>query len=86
MKKLVLMNDTDPEITRKMCKMIQLKSPEERLKMGCSMNETSRYLVTQAILKKEPDLSTTRLRQEIFLRYYGNDFNLESREKILRQL
>lgn len=86
MKKLVLMNDTNPEIVGKMCKMIQLKSPEERVKMGCSMNETSRYLVTQAILKKDPNLSTAMLRQEIFLRYYGSDFNSDNREKILRQL
>ena len=78
------MNDTDDKITEKMHEMIRLKSPEERLKMGCSMNETSRILVTQAILRKHPNISNARLRRELFLKFYGDDFDVETREKILR--
>ncbi|NGX61861.1 MAG: hypothetical protein K940chlam9_01350 [Chlamydiae bacterium] len=80
------MNDTHPEITKKIREMIQSKTPEERLKMGCSMNETSRYLVTQFILRENPNISQKELRQEIFLKYYGPDFDPVTRAKILEQL
>jgi hypothetical protein len=80
------MNDTPDHITRKMAEMIQAKEPMERLKMGCSMYATSRYVVTQAILRNNPGISQTRLRQELFLKFYGNDFDTVTREKILKHL
>jgi len=80
------MDDTTPELTEKICAMFQKKTPSERLKMGCSMHETSKYLVTRAILENTPHISEEGLRQELFLKFYGNDFNAEQREKILRHL
>jgi len=80
------MDDTTPEMTQKMCEMIQAKSPAERCKMGCSMCETSRYLVTQAILRDNPRISKTALRQELFLKFYGSDFDPIARAKILNHL
>jgi hypothetical protein len=69
-----------------MREMIQKKSPIDRLKMGWSMYETSKKLIIQAILKNNPSISTTKLRQEIFLRFYSNDFDAEQREKIIQYL
>jgi hypothetical protein len=43
------MNDTTPDIAKKMREMIQMKTPSERIKMGFSMYETSKYLVARAI-------------------------------------
>lgn len=80
------MHDTSPEIEKMMSEMIQNKSPIERLKMGCSMYETSRYLVTQAIIESHPNISQTALKKEIFLKFYGNDFSAEKCEKILQHL
>lgn len=80
------MNDTPAHITRKMCAMIQEKEPIERLKMGCSMYATSRYLVTQAILRDNPGISKTGLRKELFLKFYENDFDAVTREKILKHI
>jgi hypothetical protein len=80
------MDDTKAEFTEKMCEMIRSKSPEERLKMGCSMNETSRKLVTQSILRQHPGLSKNRLQQELFLRYYQSDFDSNSCVQILDHL
>jgi hypothetical protein len=77
------MDDTTLEITEKVCELFQKKTPIERLKMGCSMYETSKYLVTRAILENNPDISAEGLRQELFLKFYANDFDLESQEKIL---
>jgi hypothetical protein len=80
------MNDTSPEITQKMCELIQMKTPEERFRMGCSMYDTSRYLVTRAIYEQYPGISVPEFRREFFLRFYGMDFSPEEREKIFRSL
>lgn len=50
------------------------------------MCETSRYLVICAIKRDNPHISNTTLRQEIFLKYYGNDFDTVQRGKILDRL
>jgi hypothetical protein len=78
------MRDTTPEVDEMMRKMMQMKSSDERLKMGCSMYETSRYLVIRAILSDHPDISEVDLRKELFLRFYGNDFDEAGREEVIR--
>jgi len=80
------MRDTTPEITNKICEMIRMKSPIERLRMGASMYETSKYLITRAILEDNPQISEAELRKEIFLKFYGNDYNATEREKIIQHL
>ena len=80
------MDDTPLEIKKKVCEMIREKSPTERVMMGCSMYATSRYLVIRAILEEYPDISPARLRQELFLRFYRDDFDPIEREKILQHL
>lgn len=80
------MRDTPPEITQKMCEMIRKKSPTERLKMGESMYETSKYLVIRAILEDNPQISKADLRKEIFLKFYGNDYDPIQQEKIIKHL
>lgn len=81
-----MMNDTSAEINKKMCEMIRQKSPFERLKMGCSMYQTSKKLVVQSILKNQPDLSDADLRQEIFKAFYRNDFDAETASRIISHL
>lgn len=78
------MFDTNPHIAQVMREMIQKKSPIERLKMGCSMHETSKYLITRAIMEDNPHISKTELKQELFLKFYGNDFDPKNREKIIK--
>jgi len=80
------MNDTSPQIAEKMRELIQKKTPEERLKMGCSMYDFSKQLVIHSILESQPGLSITELRRELFLRFYGNDFNPGKRQEILKHL
>jgi hypothetical protein len=86
MKRQKQMRDTPTSITLKICEMIQLKSPIERLQMGSSMYETSKRLVTRAILENNPNISKKNFKQEFFLKFYGNDFNSKDREKILSHL
>lgn len=80
------MDDTPLEIKKKVHDMLQKKSPLERVEMGCSMYETSKYLITQAILEQNPGISKKDLRKEIFLRFYRDDFTPSQLEKILKHL
>lgn len=80
------MDDTSSDITKKVCEMFQEKSPTERLKMGCSMYETSKYLVARAIWENNNIYSVADLKQQLFLRFYGNDFDAETRQKILEYI
>lgn len=80
------MNDTSPAIEEKMREMIRAKTPEERLKMGCSMYDFSKELVTHSLLAARPGLTFRELRRELFLKFYGNDFDLTARRKILSHL
>lgn len=80
------MNDTSPEITEKMKELFLKKTPLERLQMGGSMYDTSRYMITSAILRENPNISKAALKCEIFRRFYGNDFSAEEQEKIVRYL
>ena len=77
------MDDTPPEIQEKVRELIRAKTPEERLKMGCSMYDFSKSLIIRSILEKSPGLSPAALKRELFLRFYGNDFDPERRQKIM---
>ena len=80
------MHDTSPKIEEIIREMIQKKTPFERLEMGCSMHDFSKRMVINAILRQRPNLSAASLRRELFLRFYGNDFDSAKREKILNDL
>ena len=62
--------------------MLLQHSGAERLKMGCSMFATARALVVASVLEKEPFASPARVRERLFLRFYGNEFDAEERERI----
>lgn len=80
------MDDTSPEIAEKLREMYAKKTPFERHQMGWSMWLTSKQLIICAILRENPNISKAGLRREVFLRFYGEDFNLEEREKIIAHL
>lgn len=81
-----MMDDTSPKMAEKMREMIRKKTPSERLEMGCSMYETSKYLITRAILEANPEISKGDLKRELFLKFYGDDFDPETCEKIIKHL
>jgi hypothetical protein len=49
---------------------------------GCSMHATATALVRASLLDKRPNATPVELRQELFLRLYGNEFD-KTKEKIL---
>ena len=66
--------------------MLLGRSPEERLKMGCSMSATARALVRASVLAQDPQTSPAGLRRALFLRFYGHEFEAAERERILAGL
>ena len=77
------MKDTSFEIQKKIDEIYKNKSGEEKLLIALSMFETARELVISSLPN---NLSDKELRKALFLRFYGNDFNVNEKEKILTNL
>ena len=63
------MNDTTSAVQRRFERMLMKKTPEERLRMGCSMFTTAREIAKSSIRAQFPHLSSTQMKQKIFLRF-----------------
>jgi len=77
------MNDTSPVIQNKLNEIYRNKSGEEKLLIALKMFETARDIVLSSLPE---NLSDTQIRKELFLRFYGNDFNESLKEEILNRL
>jgi hypothetical protein len=64
-------------------KMMKKKTGEERVLMGFSMFDFTRSIVLSSISKYA---SPKKQRQELFLRFYRDDFKKEERDRILKRL
>jgi hypothetical protein len=80
------MHDTSPEMQEKIYELIRAKTPFERFQMGCSMLSTSRYLIIRALREENPNISNAELRQQLFLKFYGEEFSEAQKAKILAHL
>ena len=80
------MNDTRPEVAEKMMLLYSQKAPVERLVMGCSMFDFSRQLVISSLRQGDVPLSSADLRRQLFLRFYGTDFDARTRSEILARM
>ena len=80
------MNDTSTKIKQLYTEMLLSKSPLERLRMTSRMYDSVKKLATSGLLKERQDIAPSRLRGELFLRIYGNDFSVSERERIVEQI
>ena len=80
------MNDTNPEIAARYRNMIMRKSGEERMLIGCSMYDTAKKIILSAIRNNHPGITDDEIKREIFLRFYGPEFNPEERKKLLSEI
>ena len=80
------MTDTPTDVEALYRRMLLARSGEDRLRTGFSMYSTARALVVASILESEPQASNERIREAVFLRFYGRDFDDATREKILARL
>ena len=78
-----MISDTHESMESRFYRMMMERSPQERLRMGCSMFDTAQEIVRSSILERNPRISSQELKKEIFLRFYGQDFGPEQKRKIL---
>ena len=76
------MIDTRPDVARRYREMLLERTPEERLKLGCSMHATARALVRASVLAGDPQASPGAVRRALFLRFYAHEFDPSERERI----
>lgn len=77
------MIDTLPSIEVKLNQIYMNKSCEEKLLIALKMFETARNIVLSSLPE---NLSEKEIRKELFLRFYGDDFDDKSKEKIIKRL
>lgn len=75
------MNDTHPDIAIRFRELMMRKSGEQRLLMGCSMYDTAKQTVRSAIYSSRPGITEVEMKKEIFLIFYGQEFNQAERDK-----
>ncbi len=80
------MNDTSAKIKQLYNEMLLSKSPLERLRMASRMYDSVKKLAISGLLKDRQHLDPSRLRGELFLRIYGNDFSVTEKERIMKKI
>ncbi|MDP8262792.1 MAG: hypothetical protein P9M13_05760 [Candidatus Ancaeobacter aquaticus] len=80
------MKDTSDAIAVRFQDMIMRRNPAERLLMGCSMYDTAKQIVKSSILNQNQGITPQKLKEEIFLRFYGMEFSESEKKKILSAL
>jgi hypothetical protein len=80
------MNDTQPKMAKLYHQLLMAKTGEERLLMGCSMFDFAKLIVLSSIKNENPGISPSEIRQELFKRFYQNDFTASQTQKILAML
>lgn len=77
------MIDTPHSVEKLYESMIMRKSPEERLRMGCSMFKAAQEIVLASIRDQDPGLSPKEIKKQLFLRFYDGDFPDSQKARIL---
>ena len=77
------MKDTDILVESRFLEMMMERSGQERMKMGFSMFDMARRQVIASIKDTNPNASMNDIKQEIFLRFYAQEFSPKEQEKIL---
>ena len=80
------MTDTSPAMEERHRAMLLAHSGEERLRMADSMYATARALVVASLRQTNPMASPAEIRQAVFLRFYGHEFDEATRARILARL
>jgi len=80
------MNDTNSAAAAKFYELMKRKTNEERLLMGCSMFDTSRKIAKSAIYSQYPEIDDLGMKQQFFLKFYGEDFSALQKKRVLQAL
>ena len=78
------MSDATPEIYALYRAMVQARLPGgDRFRIASDMFDITQAMVIAGIRAEKPQITESELCQELFLRYYGDEFSPEQRKKIL---
>lgn len=78
------MSDTTPEMMAQYRAMVLARPPGgARFKIASDLFDITRSLMIAGIRAARPGITDSELRKELFLRYYGEEFSPEQRERIL---
>ena len=78
--------DTSHKVWQQYVQMMMQKTGEERLLMGCSMFDTAKEIVKSSLLSKSLKQDPLDLKRNIFLRFYGHEYNERQLNKIMMSL
>ncbi len=77
------MIDTTTKAEKIQSELFDKMTGDERMKIASDMFDTARTLVLASLDK---NLNDKEKRKALFLRFYGNDFSANEKEKILNKL
>ncbi len=78
------MNDTSPEVLKKMQEIMMSKTGEEKLLMRFSMFSFARQIAKASILEEFGEQASPQLiKRELFLRFYKQDLDNDEIERII---
>lgn len=77
------MNDTSPDIEKKIQEMMSSKTPSQRLNMMGSMFDAAKILIRSNLLSQNPSLTEGQIRARTFLQMYRQDFSDKQIKKII---
>jgi hypothetical protein len=80
------MNDTSPEVEKRLREMYMARSPLERLRMGSDMFTAAKQLAAAGIRFEQGELDEKTMKKQLFLRFYGSDFTEDEKARILAVL
>lgn len=80
------MTDTNKKMDKIYITMMQKKTNEERLIMGCSMFDTAKAIVLSSINNNLKILNENNIKVELFLRFYAVDYTDIEKQKIIKCL
>ena len=80
------MTDTSPELEARLDALFAERTGSERVRMMSEMFAMARVLMIANIRAEHPNISDAELRVKIFDRTYGDDFDPETRVRIIARL
>ena len=80
------MNDTPPDVRAAFTALLMQRSASERAMMTFDMFDLARTLMVADIRARDPGISDTELRVQIFERTYRSDFDEVDRARIATRI
>ena len=80
------MNNIDSIAKKKRSHLQSMLTPEDRIRLTERMFEMAQHLALIDIRETHPGLTERQQRQELFLRFYRQDFSDEQLQKIIQRI